>query len=656
MTIFRRFWLRRSLTRLLIFLCITWVLFVLMYSYHGHTNSQTYGNSYEDISSSNINNIQQQQDVASAIANRLRSSRQQDDEDSSDDDTNRIDSHNHIIEIKDNPIKNIGKHKYHKKPNKNDDVPNLEAVIPLPFNSSSNGFGENGRPIIIPKNVSREIQKLIDIGWKDNAFNQYASDLMSLHRSLPDVRDPRCKSVGYEKKLPPTSVIICFHNEAWSVLLRTVYSVLDRSPPELIKEIILVDDFSDKEFLGKKLDDYVQKLKKVKVVRAKKREGLIRARLLGAAAATAPVLTYLDSHCECAEGWLEPLLDRIAKSSTAVVCPVIDVINDSTFEYHYNPDASALNVGGFDWNLQFNWHAVPFRERKRHKSPVEPVYSPTMAGGLFSIDKNFFEKLGTYDNGFDIWGGENLEISFKTWMCGGTLEIVPCSHVGHVFRSRSPYKWRSGVNVLKRNSIRLAEVWMDDYKKYYYDRIGNDLGDYGDVSSRKALREKLQCKSFDWYIKNIYPELFVPGDAIASGEIRNHGNSEYQMCIDSAAKRSDLHKPLGLYPCHKQGGNQYWLYSKIGEIRRDEACMDYAGRDVILYPCHGSKGNQYWSYNHELKQIKHVITSRCLEMTATKDRLIVQYCDPTNKFQQWTFSDYNSSKMENMQDADDVEE
>lgn len=43
-------------------------------------------------------------------------------------------------------------------------------------------------------------------------------------------------------------------------------------------------------------------------------------------------------------------------------------------------------------------------------------------------------------------------------MCGGTLEIVPCSHVGHIFRKRSPYKWRSGVNVLRRNSIRLAEV------------------------------------------------------------------------------------------------------------------------------------------------------------------------------------------------------
>ncbi|XP_037971249.2 putative polypeptide N-acetylgalactosaminyltransferase 9 isoform X1 [Plutella xylostella] len=507
-------------------------------------------------------------------------------------------------------------------------------------------LGELGKPVVLPKNISEETKLAVSEGWKKNAFNQYISDLISVRRKLPDPRDEWCKVPGrYLTNLPQTSVVICFHNEAWSVLLRTVHSVIDRSPEHLLKEIILVDDFSDMPHLMQQLDDYMSSLPKVRIIRANRREGLIRARLLGARYVTAPVLTYLDSHCECAEGWLEPLLDRIARNKTTVVCPVIDVIDDATLEFHYR-DSSSVNVGGFDWNLQFNWHPVPARERARHLHTAEPVWSPTMAGGLFSIDKDFFEKLGTYDSGFDIWGGENLELSFKTWMCGGTLEIVPCSHVGHIFRKRSPYKWKSGVNVLKKNSVRLAEVWLDDFAKYYYQRVGNDKGDFGDISSRKALRENLGCKSFHWYLTNIYPELFIPGESVAQGEIRNVGFPK--ACLDSPVRRQDLHKAVGIYMCHRQGGNQYWMYSKQGEIRRDEVCLDYSGSNVVLYPCHGAKGNQLWIYNEATKQIQHGSSEKCMAVSKKKDGIVMEHCDVLEKRQKWSLENFKAERMKGL--------
>ena len=55
----------------------------------------------------------------------------------------------------------------------------------------------------------------------------------------------RCHSKTYDYDLPAASIIICFHNEALSALLRTVHTVLQRSPSHLIHEIILINDASD---------------------------------------------------------------------------------------------------------------------------------------------------------------------------------------------------------------------------------------------------------------------------------------------------------------------------------------------------------------------------------------------------------------------------
>lgn len=158
-----------------------------------------------------------------------------------------------------------------------------------PTKSNHYQVGELGKAFVPPSDKKELMEQLL----KEHNYNLLASDLISLHRSLPDARSKDCKSLVYLERLPTTSVIIIFHNEAWSTLFRTVWSVIDRTPPELIKEIVLVDDFSTWPSLKRPLDDYIELLPvDVTLIRTSKREGLIRARLIGARHATVSFVNF----------------------------------------------------------------------------------------------------------------------------------------------------------------------------------------------------------------------------------------------------------------------------------------------------------------------------------------------------------------------------
>ena len=65
---------------------------------------------------------------------------------------------------------------------------------------------------------------------------------------------PKTSPSFYDSSLSLSSVVIVFHNEGWTPLVRTVHSVVNRTPNQLLKEVVMFDDFSDKPHLGQKLE------------------------------------------------------------------------------------------------------------------------------------------------------------------------------------------------------------------------------------------------------------------------------------------------------------------------------------------------------------------------------------------------------------------
>ena len=478
-------------------------------------------------------------------------------------------------------------------------------------------------------------------------FNLFKSDTITLDRDVPDARDGQCRQKVYPADLPTTSVVFVFYNEPLSPLYRSIHSVLNRTPRHLLKEIILIDDGSDAEWLQKPLEDYLKLLPKVVLKRMQSRQGLMATRTEGAREASGDVVTFLDSHIEVNQGWVEPLLARIKEDRRHVVMPIIDSIDPDSLQYRMG----GLDILGFSWSLGQ-------KGTSRRRSRFEPMPSPVMAGGLFSIDRALFFELGAYDPEMKLYGGEEMEISFRLWQCGNTLECIPCSRVGHIFRTGK--YWKGQVypvpgHVIIRNKLRAAYMWMDEYAEIAHNVMGNlpkgnTIGDLSWGKLRKTCLNGGPSRPFKWYLENVYPEMtdvLSMSRTGSSGEIRNPKTGG---CVDTMGHHS-YGGQVGLYPCHGSHGTQEFLFSSDGQMR--VALMDFSsclsfdtvGKFVTISKCSGKgwgASSATFSYDDNTGALQDADAKKCLTASSESHdssplSVYMEACTDANTFQEWRF-------------------
>ncbi|KAH8420919.1 hypothetical protein KR222_009465, partial [Zaprionus bogoriensis] len=481
-------------------------------------------------------------------------------------------------------------------------------------------------------------------------YNRLLSDMLPAVRTLPQTRHDSCNSATYS--LPPfsvgkVSVVISFYDEARSVLLRTILTLISRTPEDYLHELIIIDDCSKDAELLESLHELISVTwRRLSLVfrRNTHRKGLIWSRNAAARLASGHYLLFLDSHCEVNDGWLEPLLDRLVQNACLAVSPLLDPIDPETLSYRHG---NVLLRGGFDWSLHFHW--LP-RVLDAEEPPERAYTSPAFSGGIMMISREWFFKLHGFNPHLQIWGGESIEFAIKLWLCGGQIEIVPCSRIGHIFRPRHAFEFPPQFDqqldtaqaTYLRNSKIIAESWLDEYKYLFYSlrpaakRIPLNLAQQ--QLELDLIKTGQRCHRFDWYMRHVNSELNVQHANFSALGILRNGDRCLQVRTSSTEPR------LLLASCYQLDVAHWHLHRETGQLSTANGlCMAVELQTsgptparLSLEPClSGEATLQRWRRRDT--QLVHAHTHLCLD-SPLQDQLDLSRCRPLAASQSFQFA------------------
>ncbi len=232
------------------------------------------------------------------------------------------------------------------------------------------------------------------------------------------------------------SVIIPCLEEGDEVI-PTLESLFSTTNGKMI-EVIVINDGSKQ--------DFEDKIKKFNVVYLKNpyRIGVAASRDIGVKISTSDVAIFFDAHMRFRnDGWSERILEEVSKDPQSIYCTTCASLKKDRLDIH-NPFTRGYGAGINLVTSQKGMSREILEPFWLSVKKLETVYEiPCILGANYAFHVPWYKKLRGL-GGLKSWGSDEIYLSLKYWLAGGSCKLISDIEIGHIFRDESPYLTNSG--------------------------------------------------------------------------------------------------------------------------------------------------------------------------------------------------------------------
>jgi len=251
----------------------------------------------------------------------------------------------------------------------------------------------------------------------------------------------------------------------------------------------------------------------------------------------------LDCHVKPAQGWTKQIMSMLRENTKRVVVPAITSLNPDTWE-EISPYGGASKMC-MTWDADFQWC-----------TGYPGIYVPIMSGGLLALSRYWWDLIGGYDEDMHAWGGENLDQSLRTWLCGGEIVAAQESRVAHMWRDANNPKTRLHYSIptndVRRNRLRAVQGWFGPWTDKVlgfpqFDDFREGRLHVGSTESYEYYKKKLNCRPFEYYL-HLFKDYYE-GAGVLPERVFNLREKTSGLCLHAAVSSKGKPDKFVLQPC-----------------------------------------------------------------------------------------------------------